>query len=214
MSQLKLYEAFARAYRHFNKALFQNRLPDCVFVLQRRKSMSGYFIGSVWNQADGDQEMDEIAINPDRLSDRTPKQTLSTLVHEMCHLEQAHFGRPSKHGYHNAEWAKMMLNVGLEPIPIGEEKSPITKKKRRTGYSVTHSIIPDGPFDKAADRLLARGFKIPWTSIPLGRKRHSKTKYTCPECELSAWAKPGISLICGSCKRTMPAQPSEKSASK
>jgi hypothetical protein len=35
------------------------------------------------------------------------------------------------------------------------------------------------------------------------RKAASKTKYTCPACELNAWAKPGVNLVCGDCGETM-----------
>jgi hypothetical protein len=32
-------------------------------------------------------------------------RSLSTLVHEMAHLQQNHFGKSSRTGYHNKEWA-------------------------------------------------------------------------------------------------------------
>jgi len=205
MKNFPLYDAFSRAYRHFNNELFQDKLPECVFVLQRRKSMQGYFMDDVWKEAEGEERRDEIAINPDMLTDQTIKETLSTLVHEMCHLEQAHFGTPSKDGYHNSEWAKMMITVGLEPVPVNQKKTPKTKKPRHTGYSLSHKIIPEGPFDKSVNKLLRRDFKIPWVTKAKKRADRSKTKYTCPYCQLSAWAKPGISLICGTCRKSMPA---------
>ena len=34
----------------------------------------------------------------------------------------------------------------------------------------------------------------------------SKTRYTCPTCELSAWSKPGANLVCGDCDETMQAE--------
>ena len=34
-------------------------------------------------------------------------------MHEMAHLEQHHFGKPSRAGYHNKQWAGMMKAVGL-----------------------------------------------------------------------------------------------------
>lgn len=36
-------------------------------------------------------------------------------------------------------------------------------------------------------------------------KSASKTRYTCPSCELNAWAKPGVRLMCGECDEPMPA---------
>ena len=37
----------------------------------------------------------------------------------MTHLEQAHFGKPSRNGYHNKEWADLMERVGLMPSDTG-----------------------------------------------------------------------------------------------
>ena len=53
-------------------------------------------------------------------TDRTNEQTLSTLVHEMTHLQQQHFGKPSRSGYHNKEWGLLMRAVGLIPSSTGE----------------------------------------------------------------------------------------------
>jgi hypothetical protein len=45
--------------------------------------------------------------------------------------------------------------------------------------------------------------------VPRRRKAASKTKYNCPACELNAWAKPGVNLVCVDCEEAMePEQPS------
>ncbi len=36
-------------------------------------------------------------------------------------------------------------------------------------------------------------------------KSASKTHYTCPSCELNAWAKPDVRLICGECNEPLAA---------
>ena len=38
------------------------------------------------------------------------------------------------------------------------------------------------------------------------KKAASKTKYTCPGCELNAWAKPDANLWCGDCEEQMEAE--------
>ena len=35
------------------------------------------------------------------------------------------------------------------------------------------------------------------------RKAASKTKYTCPDCGVNAWAKPLVALICGDCDQPL-----------
>jgi predicted SprT family Zn-dependent metalloprotease len=61
--------------------------------------------------------MDEIALNPAYFAERTTKEILSTLVHEMVHVWQQHQGAPSRTGYHNAEWPRRWKNSGSSPPP-------------------------------------------------------------------------------------------------
>ena len=139
------------------------------------------------------------------------REFLQTLVHECCHLWQAHFGRPGKRGYHNKEWAEKMLACGLEPVNIGSGGSATT------GYRVSDKPIDDGCFITLYDSLCAQGYEARWSHVqsvlhlddPKGgrAKRRSKTKYTCPVCNLRAWAKPTAKLVCGECLATMAAEP-------
>ena len=95
------YSALTKAYKHFNKALFDNKLPDCLFTFQRKNKSYGYFASKRFSlNADG-SHVDEIAMNPSKMANRPLKDTLSTLVHEMVHLQQYHFGKPAKGGWHN-----------------------------------------------------------------------------------------------------------------
>jgi predicted SprT family Zn-dependent metalloprotease len=82
--------------------------------------------------------VDEIAMNPVYFSIRTIKATLSTLVHEMVHQWQFHFGEPGRRGYHNKQWAARMERVGLMPSDTGEPGG------RKVGQSMTHYIIAGG----------------------------------------------------------------------
>lgn len=108
------YTGLDRAFDHFNKALFEERLPPVVFTLTRKRNTHGYFWAEQFaHRADGDTTH-EIALNPNTMS-RDLKDVLSTLVHEMTHLEQQEFGKPSKNGHHNKEWVKLMERVGTDP---------------------------------------------------------------------------------------------------
>jgi hypothetical protein len=82
---------------------------------------------------------------------------------------------------------------------------------KTTGQSVTHYIMDDARFDRTADALLATGFQLQWQSYGFDeeegkRKAASKTKYTCPDCEQNAWARPSAHLICGDCEVQMEEQ--------
>jgi predicted SprT family Zn-dependent metalloprotease len=174
--------------------------------MQRQRAAYGYFAGGRFGTKDGQEITDEIALNPAHFRSRTTEESLSTLVHEMCHLEQHHFGKPSRSGYHNKEWAGMMNTVGLTP---SDTSAPGGKE---TGQRVSHYIAGGGPFDKACRRLIKQGFAVRYVELwsdPEARRKKaaSKTKYTCPECGLNAWGKPEISLVCGDCEAAMDAEP-------
>jgi hypothetical protein len=193
------YFAFQEAYDFYNKHLFRGELPGCVITLQRKKNCYGYFHGDTWKSDVSDTLSDEIALNPDSFTSRSNDDVLSTLVHEMVHLQQHHFGQPSRSGYHNKQWAGYMKDVGLMPTSTGEEGG------KQTGQRMTHYIIPGGKFAEATSILLEKGYTIPWKFIfedleKSKKKRDSKTKYTCPDCGLNAWGKPGIDILCGSCE--------------
>ena len=138
----------------------------------------------------------ELALNPDAFTDRTDEEILSTLVHEMVHVWQEMYGHPSGH-YHNREWAQRMKEIGLYPSQTGEPGG------KETGQSVSHYILPNGPYAQAYAKLSTRGFELHWQSkAGTHRGIESKTKYTCTTCGLNAWAKPTARLICGKCYDT------------
>ena len=129
----RTYTSLDAAYDHFNRELFGGQLPPCLITMQRHKGAYGYFSGERFASLDNPEEVtDEIALNPAHFASRTPAATLSTLVHEMCHLWQHHFGKPSRSGYHNKEWAAKMREVGLIPIDTGQPGG------KDTGQKVTH----------------------------------------------------------------------------
>ena len=205
------YESYQQAYDHLNTHLFDGRLPPCLITLQRHRGARGYF--SPYGFAARNNRTlrtDEIALNPDTFVGCTDKEILSTLVHELCHLWQVHEGRPGRGGYHNRQWAREMMRVGLRPI---SHDNP----GKMTGQRVTHEIIPGGLFDVAANELLATGFRLRWQSadvvalngkvtVKVAKPKRNKVKFTCPECEQNAWAKPRARLICGLCQEPMDSQ--------
>jgi predicted SprT family Zn-dependent metalloprotease len=201
------YLAFDRAYQWFNDKLFGGRLPPCLITLQRKSRSRGYYANERFgHRIQTAAFTDELALNPDTFGERSDKDILSSLVHEMCHCFQQHYGTPPRRGYHNREWAAHMISIGLMPSDTGEPGG------KQTGQGMSHYIIPGGPFDLAAEALLATGFCLNWQSAAhVGQtgkvtKARSKTKYTCPSCGQNAWAKPDSAFVCGECMEPMEAQ--------
>ncbi len=196
------YSALTKAYSHFNLALFKQALPFCLITLQRKGGTYGYFAGSRFGDTDGKNVTDEIAINPSHFKSRTAEQVLSTLVHEMVHLWQHHFGKISRAGYHNKEWASKMKEIGLVPSSTGSEGG------KETGQKVSHYIQGGGTFALSCADLLADGFVLPyvemWDDAKVKRsKAKVKTKYTCPSCGTNAWGKSELKIICADCDEIM-----------
>jgi len=200
------YSELQYAYDHFNDHLFGGELPGCLITMQRQKKSNGFFHGNRFVAADGKTLTDEIALDPFVMKQRPARATLATLAHEMAHLWQHHFGKPSRSGHHNAEWAAKMIAIGLHPSDTGMPGGKIT------GQKVTHYIVDGGRFDRACHDLLNReGFKLPFVQsaadpAKAAKKRASKTKFTCPCCEAAAWGKPTLRIFCGECdERMLPA---------
>lgn len=198
---IETYEGLDKAFNHFNEELFENRLPPVMFTLTRKRGAHGYFWAEQFKHREDGDTTHEIALNPTTM-DRTLEAVLSTLVHEMTHLEQQEHGTPGKKGHHNKEWVRYMERVGLIPSDTGEPGG------KQTGRKMTHYIDPEGVFVEALNRLVDTGFDLPYFTTPVEgsaakKKDLSKVKRTCPCCDAKAWAKQGMRIICGDCEQDM-----------
>jgi predicted SprT family Zn-dependent metalloprotease len=140
----------------------------------------------------------EIGLNPSTFAHRTAEEILSTIAHEMVHLDQYLHGKPSPHGYHNREFATRMRLIGLQASATGKPGGA------EVGQHMTHYIIDGGRFQSVARQLIADGWQVRYTS-PVESdddkarrvaRKASKTRYTCPHCKANAWGKPGLAIIC------------------
>ena len=94
------YAELQHAYDFYNSGLFGGRLPSCLITFQRQKRTFGYYSKDRFGTRDG-RKTDEIAMNPEYFAVVPMVEVLQTLVHEMTHLWQEHFGKPSRACYHN-----------------------------------------------------------------------------------------------------------------
>lgn len=130
------YAELQAAYVHYNNALFDGKLPFCLITMQREKRTYGYFSSRRFGNKHDKTMTDEIAMNPSYFGVVPLLEILQTLVHEMAHLWQFHFGEPGRRGYHNKEWAEKMEAIGLMPSSTGKpggkktgERWPTTRLK-------------------------------------------------------------------------------------
>lgn len=205
------YGELQTAYQFWNEVLFDSALPPCLITFQRKTRTYGYFSGQRF--VNGKNETtDEIALNPVFFGSTPISEVMQTLVHEMTHLWQFHFGKPGRRCYHNKEWASKIEELGLMPSSTG---FPGGKK---VGEKMAEYILPGGLFEDKLKCLLSTDFSITWrdrfppdtTKLenPGEEKeslesRSNRRKYSCPKCSLNAWAKPKSRLICGECQNQL-----------
>lgn len=216
-----VYRELTEAYDFFNRELFEGRLPPALITLTYHRRAYGFFRSKPFVQRDEleDREtwdmsmgegaddweaaekakpgVDEISLNIFQFAGRSREEILSTLCHEMTHLEQFHFGKPPKRPTHNKEWVGLMERIGLIPSDTG---APGGKK---TGRNVSHYIAEGGPFERVVGDCPAT---LDWVGLMTQKKRKSRSsrpRYVCPECEISVKGKADLNIICGDCEVRM-----------
>lgn len=217
----KFYGLFQYVFDYYNAALFDNAIKDCLIVITRRKHVMGHYSHKRWFNIN-DQETDELAINPSQFIREPLIEICQTVVHEMCHGWQYHYGNPSRAGYHNKEWSEKMQEIGLMPsstggvggrtvgqqmgdYPIPEGRFLGTTKELMNSEVFAGLYLEVNPeiikllndhqplFDQIKDLTLIQA-----EGKPRGRK---KSKYACSCCKV--WGKPGLSLWCKDCSEDM-----------
>lgn len=161
---MQMYTFVQDAYDFFNDRLFDGQLPACLLTLQRDSNVMGYFSSNRWQQGSSKTQVHEIALNPSFFITHRPLELMQTLVHEMVHLWQHEFGRPSHRAYHNKEWADKMESIGLMPSSTGEPGG------KRTGQKMSDYPIKNGAFYLQCVVFSQMGYKLPFYD------RYAKTK--------------------------------------
>lgn len=199
---LSQIDAYQKTFDYFNDHIFNGQLPQCLLNFSRlgRKSVA-FYVNELWENEDR-IKLDEISLNPNFLY-LSVKEITSSLVHEMCHLWQFKYGKPSRRGYHNKQWAAKMIEVGL--MPVG-------KNGKQTGQSMSDEIIPGGAFENVFNQM-PESYKLPWRVFldveddeesedkdDRKKKSGARIKYSCPGCLTNVWGKSELLIACGFCK--------------
>src|SRR5271157_1233999 len=137
------YDNLLMAFKLMNEHLFGDKLPLCLITLQRKRGTMGYYSKNRFcRNSDRKTTSDEIALNPEYFSTdgQDERQVIQTLVHEMVHLWQHHFGEPGRRSYHNKNWSEKMMSVGLMPSSTGK------KGGNTTGEHMSDYVTEGGLF--------------------------------------------------------------------
>lgn len=201
---LELFGALQNAYNYFREHLFNSSLSKVVLTLNRTVYSWGYYRPLGWLN-ESCENLPEININPNGLY-REPADVMSTLVHEMVHHQQYQYGKPGRGKYHNTEFARLMLTIGLVCSATGQPGG------KQTGDRMTHYIDENGLFVQVFSKM-PKEFLLPFkpyqdrTEQGLPNKTGgitkavdpSKTKFTCIGCGSAAWGKPSLHMLCTDC---------------
>lgn len=221
-------------FDYFNKKLFDGTLPEpIILVVRNKKTIGGYFVPNKW-MASEDEEvvLHEIGVNANVISELGIADSIMVQVHEMLHLWQWEYGKPSPDGYHNKEFAEKSKSIGLTTEELDTAGN---KTGRDVGRNITAEIIMGGAFEKALSEIPDE-IVLPWISLPVevdptspggggngkstesdknpdhpnkqnwpkhgGKRNRNKTTYSCPVCGSKIWGKPGLNIKCGDCHET------------
>lgn len=214
----KFYGLFQYIFDYYNDYLFGGDIKDCLIVITRQKKVMGHYAYKRWFHIE-DQETDELALNPSMFLLYPLIEICQTMVHEMCHGWQYHYGTPSRPGYHNKEWGEKMITLGLMPSDTGKPGG------KTTGQSMADYPLEGGLFLEVTEKLMNDEiFAGLYVEVNPGildqlteneplfdqiknlhlqqgqsqeRPKHQKVKYSC-SCS-NVWGKPGLELSCNLC---------------
>lgn len=216
----QFYGLLQYIFEHYNKELFKGSIKDCMIVITRKSSTMGHYSFQRWYQETGGAT-DELAINPTKFHKYPLIEICQTIVHEMCHAWQFHYGKPSSCGYHNKEWAAKMEKLGLMPSSTGRPGG------KKTGSKVSDYPIQGGLFLQSSEILMNSDvfadlfYEINpaligmfTEDLPLydqiknltlvenqlegkPKQNKNKVKYSC-SCS-NVWGKPGLHIHCKKC---------------
>ena len=192
---LKLFKAFQQSYNFFRTYLFCDSLSPVVLTLNRTRRSAGYFMDTAWID-NVNNVLPEINISP-YILEQPSNIVMSVLVHEMAHHFQYLHGKPGRGRYHNKQFAKIMMWLGLMCSATGLPGG------RMTGDRMPHYIIDGGRFQQVFNTMPPE-FVLPFKSFPYKRvtttqTNKNKTTYRCGSCDTTLWGRPNQNALCGNC---------------
>lgn len=181
----------SKAFDIFNRELFAGELPPVMLQVKNKPGSHGYYQPERWEDEEG-KKLDVIALNSKDAIARDLVETMSTLVHEMCHAYVCRVLNDGEAtGGHGVEWRRKMIELGLPPIQVGP-----------TWRQATHSIAADGRYLETFTRYEDELKKLPWQELVNAANKGrgvDRVKFHCSRCGSNAWARPAALLLCGNC---------------
>jgi len=199
-----------KAYNIINKEFFNNELPFVIITVASTPKAYGHFtVSKVWSTETENKH--EINISADYLN-RPLEDTITTLIHEMCHLFCSVHGikDTSNRGvYHNKNFRKVAEDHGLQ-VERSEKYgwSHTSPTERILDFLIAHDELND--IEICRQSMLAPigigigGHSGNGTSIKTGGSSNSHSiKWVCPCCGNSVRSTKPVNIACLDCNAPM-----------
>ncbi|CAB1062156.1 hypothetical protein D1BOALGB6SA_6932 [Olavius sp. associated proteobacterium Delta 1] len=169
----------------FNTALFKEQPAPVAGIFFYKMKVTTF--AQVLVERDGIELKEKIIINSVHLN-RPMWHILTTLLHEMVHIWQACYGKPSGSWFHNREFQNKMLEFGIVCNCKGRHlglSDPFVFLLRKHGLCLE--------LKKGAGEV----FEIPWSPKPTGKSKLKKWSCHCTNVRVAVKEFEAKCLRCG-----------------
>lgn len=198
-------------------------IPELVFAInnQCRACVTAFVSPDALYDKLNNKKLQYLGINPKYL-DRDSSEILATICHELCHIYENAYIHIPRGGYHDRQWAELMESCGLTPVFLNKSKTTVSTKIVEGGafeefvrtfkekYGEDYFNIVEYSIEIEHKTKVALGIeegddtednspKADNADKPVKKYNRNKIKYTCPDCGVKVWGKPGLHIECSDC---------------
>ena len=198
-------------------------IPELVFAInnQCRACVTAFVSPDALYDKRNNRKLQYLGINPKYL-DRDVSAILSTICHELCHIYENAYIHIPRGGYHDRQWTELMESCGLTPVFLNKSKTTVSTKIAEGGafeefvktfkekHGEDYFNIVEYSIEIEHKTKVALGIedsddtedgspKADNADKPVKKYNRNKVKYTCPDCGVKVWGKPGLHIECSDC---------------
>lgn len=187
------------SFNAINRDFYNGELEKVIITVKEGKKKGAFgWIETAKNWKQNGKDRHEINISADYLGERTVRQTITTLMHEMVHLYnlQNNIKDTTRSGiYHNKNFKKTAEEHGLQVEQVDQIGWSRTTATEETAKWIEENI-PIKSFNvykQTTEKITTTGTKT----------KQSYRKYICPKCGLIVRATKDCRISCMQCNQEM-----------
>lgn len=198
-------------------------IPELVFAINNQcgACVTAFVSPDALYDKFNNKKLQYLGINPKYLG-RDASEILATICHELCHLYENAYIHIPRGGYHDRQWTKLMEGCGLTPVFLNKSRTAVSTKIAEGGafeefvktfkekHGEDYFNIVEYSIEIEHKTKVALGIedgddkedsspKADNADKPVKKYNRNKVKYTCPDCGVKVWGKPGLHIECSDC---------------